>query len=118
VDTAKALEKLENTPRLKMLPHLIGTGMPWADKHDYGNRVSEEQRQNATVEKVPISKLHALQPGVNPHRVAGIIRNPECISVAGRKNKNGYTIDMPIVVDYDGKLYLHDGHHQIGRAHV
>jgi len=108
-----ALNELAKIPRLKLFPHLIDTGLPWANKHDYGNKVSEAQRQTATISTIPIADLHCVQIGVNPKKVAGFIDNPSKIDLPGRRNGNGYTTDMPIVVSFHGKLYLHDGHHRV-----
>lgn len=110
--TEEALADLAKIPRLKLLPHLIGTGLPWADKHDYGNSVSASERENATIEEVPISKLHAVQSGVKPQEVQAFIEHPTALEKPGRRSPNGYLTDLPIVVSCRGKLYLHDGHHR------
>ncbi len=107
-----ALAKLSRMEPLRLLPHLVSTGMPHADKHEYGNRVSEAQRQGAEVRMVPIDQLHAVQSGVDPRRLRHFIESPGDIVEPGRRNASGYTTDMPIVVDHAGKLYLHDGHHR------
>jgi hypothetical protein len=109
----KALATLAAMPPLKSRPHLVSTGLPRASKHDYGNKVTEAQREASTVQQVPIKGLHAVQSGVSPERLRKFIEHPDLIDEPGRTNKGGYLTDVPIVVDFDGKRLVHDGHHRI-----
>jgi hypothetical protein len=108
----KALATLATLPPLKRKPHLVSTGLPRANKHDYGNEVTEQQREASTVQQVPIKGLHAVQSGVSPDRLRKFIQHPDLIDEPGRTNKGGYLTDVPIVVEANGKRYLHDGHHR------
>jgi hypothetical protein len=108
-----ALAKLETKPRLALRQWLISTGLPRASKHTYGNRVTERQREKATVKDVPIAELHAVQSGVVPEKVAEYIKRPTLIDQPGKRNEHGYLTDMPIVVHYGGKYLVHDGHHRV-----
>lgn len=114
----KAIARLDRMKAIRLLPDLVGNSMPHASKRDYGNRVSEEQRTAAPVTDVPIAGLHSVQEGVYRERVRQYLLHPEMLDQPGRRNRGGYTTDVPIVVEYQGKRYLHDGHHRVVAARM
>jgi hypothetical protein len=70
-------------------------------------------RDTAMTEEVPIAKLHAVQSGVSPAKVRGLIHHPEAFDRPGHTTESGLLDDLPIVVQFGGKMYLHDGHHRV-----
>jgi hypothetical protein len=108
-----ALAALASTRLVPGKSWLIPTGMPRASKHDYGNSVTQPMRESADVYEVPCKDLHAVQSGVSAAKVRGLLHHPEVFDRPGHVNDAGLSDDLPIVVRYGGKLYLHDGHHRV-----
>jgi hypothetical protein len=97
---SEAKAKVDALGVLRGRSWLAPVGMPIANKHDYGNRVTRAMRESAPTEDVVISDLHAVQTGVSREKVRRMIEE-------GIPNK------PPVVVRHAGKLYLHDGHHRV-----
>ncbi len=108
-----ALDELAASRPIPGRAWLIPTGLRRASKHDYGNRVTQSMRERASVRDVPIANLHAIQSGVSSAKLRGLIHHPEVFDRPGHKTAGGLDDDLPIVVDYRGKIYLHDGHHRV-----
>ena len=113
MDQAAAEKRLDVIRPVPGRSDLIPTGMPRASKHRYGNRVTQLQREMATIREVPIADLHAVQRGVSRRKVRQLLRHPEAFDLHGHTTDHGILDDLPIVVHYGAKLYLHDGHHRV-----
>jgi hypothetical protein len=109
-DAVKRLASIRSVPGCS---DLIPTGMPRASKHRYGNQVTQSQRELADVREVLIADLHAVQRGVSRRKVRQLLGHPEAFDQHGHTTEHGILDDLPIVVQYGSKLYLHDGHHRV-----
>ncbi len=92
--------------------------LPYTDrvayKQDFTDREINDAIRKAAIETIPIQGLRAIQHSVRPERVRQYIDNPNLS--AGEKSEAGTPADVPVVVQYQGNRYIHDGHHRIVAA--
>lgn len=114
----RALSKLGDLPRAK---HGVAPPPPLVldDKEHYHDACEKAgcpghlapEIAAAPIMTVPIAGIHTIQGSVNPGRVAQYLHNPGLMP-PGARGKHGGPVDTPIVVQANGKRWLHDGHHR------
>lgn len=111
----EAKEKLHELPisetaRGKAVP------FPFADKSAYKAKFSNQEINQAIAsapkKRVSLTGLHAIQHSVREERVADYIDHPDEIPEGQRHPEHRGPIDVPVVIQYDGERYIHDGHHR------
>lgn len=115
--TAKASKRVQKLPesetkRGKAVP------FPYKDAKktylaDFDGKEINRAIEGASVRRVPLAGLHAIQHSVNADRVQDYIDHPDIIPKGARHPRHRGKIDHPIVVEYQGTRYIHDGHHRL-----
>lgn len=115
ISKKSAKDALAETPESKTF-HGVAVPFPVGSKEDYkskhSNREINRAIEKAKIRSVPLDKLIAIQHSVKPARVEQYIDDPNLIAPGTRDKRHGGLIDYPIVIQQDGKLYCHDGHHR------
>lgn len=105
---------LARIPKIK--PGIIESPLRWANKSAYESRHSNKEInagiKAAPIESVPINQLTGIQPGVVKVRVEEFIENPDAVPPGTKHERAGTPVDLPVVIEDNGKKYLHDGHHR------
>lgn len=119
--THSAIVKAENLPdsptgKGKEVP------FPYVDRSVYKSRHSNREInhaiEDAPIEDVKVSDLHAIQHSVKKPRLAEYIRHPDAVPIGTRGPRAGVPTDHPIVIRQDGKMMIHDGHHRCTAAFI
>lgn len=109
----KALAKLPES----VTRHGVAVPFPYRDRQEYqrglSNRQINEAIRKAPVERVPLEGLHAIQHSVKAPRVQQYIADPHLMKPGTTNPKSKTPIDVPVVVERDGKRWIHDGHHRL-----
>lgn len=117
----EAIKRLDALP-LSSTGH--GSAVPWpvVDKKIYKDHFSNielnQAIENAPVRVIPLKDLHAIQHSVKPRQVANYIKHPNQIPQGQRHPEHGGLVDIPIVMQYKNRRYIHDGHHRLTAAHL
>ena len=69
---------------------------------------------DAPIKSVRLSGLTATQPTVSPAGVEKFLGGAK--KAKGTRSPKGLLIDVPVLVEHEGKTYIHDGHHRIVAA--
>jgi hypothetical protein len=111
----EAKEKIERAP-LSETTHGKAVPFPYADKsaykNDFTNSEINQAIESAPKKAVPIAGLHAIQHSVKAEKVKEYIDHPNAIPEGQRHPTHRGVIDTPIIINYKGKRYIHDGHHR------
>jgi hypothetical protein len=111
-DTVNALKLLQERQRVGS-GDSIATGLRTADEVPFDRKKDyKEEIDSAKVETVKISDLIGTQPTVRRSTVEAMMSNPYLIRT-GKRNLSGTLEDLPVVVRFEGKNYLQDGHHRV-----
>ncbi len=95
------------------VPFKVGNKKAYKSKHS--NREINLAIESAPIRVVPLDRIVAIQHSVKPEKVEEYINNP--VVPAGRRDRHhGGLTDFPIVIQQDGVLYAHDGHHRLTAA--
>ena len=90
--------------------------MPQIARDEYRAKVRGKgiaaKSADAPIEDVAIRSLVATQKHVNTERLIDHATNPSLIPQGARASGAGGLIDLPTVVEIDGKKFIHDGHHR------
>lgn len=119
VSKSEAKERLADLP---VSPTKRGDKVPFpiADKSAYkskhSNREINHAITNAKIVTVSLKGLHAIQQSIRGHHVASYIDEPELLPKGARHPAAGTPLDAPVVIQQDGKRYIHDGHHRASAA--
>ncbi len=106
--------------RLDLLPdsvtnHGLRVPLPFTDRVYYKQDFTDAQINNAIrqapIKTVPIKGLRAIQHSVQRDRVRQYIDNPNLAE--GKRSDADTPADFPVVIQYRGDRYIHDGHHRI-----
>lgn len=111
----EAKDKIERAP-MSSTTHGKAVPLPFADKNEYKKDFSNQEINqaiaNAPKRSIPIEGIHAIQHSVKDDRVKEYIDYPHVIPEGQRHPVHRGIVDVPIVIHYKGKKYLHDGHHR------
>lgn len=115
VGTAGALARLHDMPDAA---HGASVPFSFADKSTYKSEFSNKQINKAInapapIETVKLTELHSIQHSVAPARVKQYIVNPALVPSGARSDKHHGLVDYPIVIEFRGVKYIHDGHHRL-----
>lgn len=117
-ETARAMDALARLPESET-KHGSAVAWPFADRKEYqehfDNKTINRAIRKAPVVRVPIGPgdLHSIQHSVKPKRVAQYIEDPGLRPPGDLHPKAKTPTDHPVVVEYGGKRYLHDGNHRL-----
>lgn len=84
-----------------------------AYKEHFTNRQINEAIEKAPIKSVPLTGLHAIQHSVKASKVKDYISEPDAVPKGARDPKHKGLVDYPIVIEWDGKRFIHDGHHRL-----
>jgi hypothetical protein len=112
---SEAKEKIERAP-LSSTAHGKVVPFPYADKEEYkkdfSNSEINQAIDSAPKRSIPIAGLHAIQHSVKADRVQEYIDHPNIVPEGQRHPVHRGVVDVPIIIQYKGKRYIHDGHHR------
>ena len=113
--TESAKRRIESLP-LSKTGHGKKVPFPYASRTAYKDIFTNEEINHAInsapVKIIRIAGLHAIQHSVRGDRVEEYIKHPNLLEEGQRSPKHKGLIDLPIVVQYRGIRYIHDGHHR------
>lgn len=120
---SKAGSKANALAELAELPILAhGVAHPFDyDNGDAYKKTHTNVEINAAIDRAPIASiplagLLGTQHSVKPPQVRKYIEDPDRVPLGTRDPEHGGLIDYPIVVQQDGKRFIHDGHHRLTAA--
>lgn len=87
-----------------------------AYKEDFTNQEINQAIENAPVKLIRIAGLHAIQHSVKDDRVNEYVKHPELVLEGQRHPRHKGLVDLPIVIQYQGMRFIHDGHHRTTAA--
>jgi hypothetical protein len=87
-----------------------------AYKDDFTNQEINAAIENAPIKLIKIAGLHAIQHSIKPERAEEYIKHPNLLEPGQRSPKHKGLVDVPIVIQYQGLRFLHDGHHRTTAA--
>jgi hypothetical protein len=87
-----------------------------AYKEDFTNQEINHAIENAPVKWIRIAGLHAIQHSIKADRVMEYIQHPDVIREGQRNPVHKGLVDLPIVIQYQGLRFIHDGHHRTTAA--
>jgi ParB-like nuclease domain len=115
--------------RLQYLPNYGGIDgkakvmWPSVDKAQYEAMLAPHgsiaaRTHNAPVAKVRLDQLQAIQHSVNVERLGQHLADPHIYKEGQKGSGHGGLVDLPVVVQKNGQLYIHDGHHRLMAQHL
>jgi len=85
-------------------------------KEHFTNRQINQAIEDAPIESVSLDRLHAIQHSVQADKVKRYIADPDSVPKGARDPRHQGPVDVPIVVEYEKKVFIHDGHHRTTAA--
>lgn len=93
---------------------------PFADKQvykkDFSNQEIKDAIASAPERTIPLDGIYSIQHSVQAPRVARYIDHPHVIPEGQRHPSHRGPIDHPIVIQYKGVRFAHDGNHRLTAA--
>jgi len=74
--------------------------------------------EDAPIDTVDLDALTGIQKSVNVARLSQHLEDENLIPDGQRSTGAGMLVDLPVVVKFGGRHYLHDGHHRATAAWV
>jgi hypothetical protein len=114
-----AERKVHSLP-LSKTGHGVKVPFPYAAraayKTDFSNQEINQAIEDAPVKLIRIAGLHAIQHSVKVDRVLEYIKHHELLLKGTRSPLHKGLVDLPIVIQYQGIRFIHDGHHRTTAA--
>jgi hypothetical protein len=112
--TEQAISLLRAIPGGPKISNPIRYAGPSPIQQQFSNEDLNSRIANAPIRKVAISSLvTGQQHTVVRGRVESYIKKPHLIPEGAHHKHHGGPIDLPIVMLFDGKRWLWDGHHRV-----
>jgi hypothetical protein len=85
---------------------------------DFSNKEINSAIESAPIRRVPLKGIHAIQHSVKAGCIEDYLSHPNIVPPGQRHPEHRGKVDKPIVVQYKGVRYLHDGHHRLTADHL